>query len=485
MPLIRRLLLVAHRWVGLVIAGFLIMAGLTGAVISWDHELDDLLNAHLVRTHTSGPVVSALELARRVEAADPRARVTYLPLTAEPGDSLPVFVEPRVDPRTGELYELGYNQLFLDPVAGTEIGRREWGRPALTRENFVPFLYMLHYSLHLPPMWGIDRWGIWLMGGIALLWTVDCFVGFYLTLPRRAGRATRRGAAVTSTPSAIAAALATPIATQLADAETAAGGAQISSSSSPSWWRRWKPAWQVKWSGSARRVNFDLHRAAGLWLWAFLFVLALSGMSLNLYQEVAQPLVSLVSDFTPSPYDLRPPKPLNQPIEPRATTADVLTQARAEAARRGWTAPAGAISYASLYGVYAVMFFEPGGDHGAAGVGPPALYFDSADARYLGDRIPWQGTAGDIFLQVQFPLHSGRIAGIPGRILISFMGLVVALLSTTGVVIWWQKRSASMVLASRARETATPYDPSYDPSAASVVRARTQSQARVRAASNR
>ena len=38
--------LVAHRWVGVVIAGFLIMAGLTGAVFSWDHELDDLLNSH-------------------------------------------------------------------------------------------------------------------------------------------------------------------------------------------------------------------------------------------------------------------------------------------------------------------------------------------------------------------------------------------------------------------------------------------------------
>jgi len=153
--------------------------------------------------------------------------------------------------------------------------------------------------------------------------------------------------------------------------------------------------------------------------------------------------------------------------------ADVLTQARAEAARRGWTAPAGAVSYASLYGVYVVTFFEPGGDHGAAGVGPPALYFDSADARYLGDRVPWQGTAGDIFLQVQFPLHSGRIAGIPGRILISCLGLVVALLSTTGVVIWWQKRSASMVIASRASRKALASPPTTPAPAPAHVHART------------
>ncbi|WP_038382710.1 PepSY domain-containing protein, partial [Bradyrhizobium elkanii] len=57
-------------------------------------------------------------------------------------------------------------------------------------------------------------------------------------------------------------------------------------------------------------------------------------------------------------------------------------------------------------------------------------------------RLPWVGTAADVFVQMQFPLHSGRIAGLPGRILISLMGLVVAALSVTGVVIWWRKRRA-------------------------------------------
>lgn len=37
-------------------------------------------------------------------------------------------------------------------------------------------------------------------------------------------------------------------------------------------------------------------------------------------------------------------------------------------------------------------------------------------------------------------MHSGRILGLPGRILISLMGLAVALLSVTGVVIWARKR---------------------------------------------
>ena len=98
----------------------------------------------------------------------------------------------------------------------------------------------------------------------------------------------------------------------------------------------------------------------------------------------------------------------------------------------------------------AAAFFHPGNDHGAGGVGPAQLYYDSEDGRPIGQRLPWVGTAADIFVQAQFPLHSGRIVGLPGRILISIMGLVVAALSATGVVIWWRKRRARV----RIRETA-------------------------------
>lgn len=100
--------------------------------------------------------------------------------------------------------------------------------------------------------------------------------------------------------------------------------------------------------------------------------------------------------------------------------------------------------YAATYGIYTVSFFEPGDDHGAAGVGPARLYFDSADGRPLGEQQPWKGTAADIFVQAQFPLHSGRILGLPGRILISVMGLIVAMLAITGVVIWYRKRVARL-----------------------------------------
>lgn len=404
-PALRPALTWIHRWVGLVIAGFLFVSGLTGAVISWDHELDDVLNPHLMyATSKAGTALPALDLAKAIEARDPRVAVTFIPLSPEPGGTYAYGVSGRQNPATKRLFEPGYNQVFLDPVTGDEQGRREWGAVwPITPETFVSFLYVFHYSLHLPEVWGIDRWGIWLLGGVAILWTLDCFVGFYLTLPPRKTRS-----------------------------ETA--------KASHGFWARWKPAWLIKTSASAYRINFDIHRAFGLWLWGVLFTVAFTAFSLNLYSEVFYPVMSKVSQVTPGPFDLRKPVDHHSPIMPARSYEQILATATADARRRGWEAPAGSIFYAQDFGIYGVAFHEIGDDHGAGGVGPPYLYYDGATGAFLGERKPWIGTAADIFLQAQFPLHSGRILGLPGRILISITGLVVAALSVTGVVIWQRKR---------------------------------------------
>jgi uncharacterized iron-regulated membrane protein len=404
---LRPLLALIHRWVGLGMAAFLFVSGVTGAVISWDHELDEWLNPHLTEARADGPPLSPLMLARQVEARHPDIQVTFVPLAAEPGHSLAFFVEPRVDPATGRLFEPGFNQVFVDPASGAELGTRHWGAVwPINAENFVSFLYVLHFSLHIPEFGGIDHWGEWLMGAIALIWTIDCFTGFCLTLPAR-----RRS--------------------------TAPDG-----DAGRSWWQRWKPSWAVRWRGGSYKVNFDLHRAGSLWTWALLFIVAFTAFSLNLYREVFFPVMSLVSDVTPTPFDLRTPAPDTAPVQARFGYGELLDAAQREAGRRGWEEPAGAVFYARNIGVFCVQFFHPEDEHGAGGVGPRTLYLDALDGRLLGQREPWTGSAADIFVQAQFPLHSGRILGLPGRILISVMGLVVAMLCVTGVVIWARKRSA-------------------------------------------
>ncbi len=180
----RKWLTVGHRWLGLIAAPFLIITGLTGAIISWDHELDDWLNPHLRSVASQGEKIAPLTLASAIEKQYPEIKVASVPLYTDEAESLVLFVMPKQNPETGKLFTPGFNQIFLDPVTGEELGKREWGAVwPVTSENFISFLYKLHFSLHLPEMFGTDRWGIWLLGGIAIIWTIDCFIGFYLTLP--------------------------------------------------------------------------------------------------------------------------------------------------------------------------------------------------------------------------------------------------------------------------------------------------------------
>lgn len=415
---LRDVLVVVHRWAGLLTAAFLVVTGLSGAVISWDHELDEWLNPHLVDARAGGAPRDALQLARELEQRHPHAEVAYVPLAVEPGHSYAFWVEPRVDPSTRQLHALDFNQVFVDPASGEELGRREWGDVwPVTRENLVSFLYKLHYSLHVPEIAGTDRWGVWLLGVVALVWTVDCFGGLLLTLPRRG-----------------------------------ASGAGF--------WRRWKPAWKVRTRAGAYRFNFDLHRALSLWTWGLLFVIAFTAFSLNLYREVFFPAMSLVSDVTPGPFELRTPRPPHDPIPARLDFREALQRADAEARARGWSEPAGGIFHSREYGLYGVDFFRPEDGHGAGGVGHRRLYVDSQDGRIVGAREPWTGTAADLFVQAQFPLHSGRILGLPGRILVSAMGVVVAVLAITGVWIWWKKRRARRFHDAHAAARAGPVRPS-------------------------
>jgi uncharacterized iron-regulated membrane protein len=46
-------------------------------------------------------------------------------------------------------------------------------------------------------------------------------------------------------------------------------------------------------------------------------------------------------------------------------------------------------------------------------------------------------------------LHTAAIWGLPYQVVVCVMGLVITMLSLTGVYIWWKKRNAKKVMAAR------------------------------------
>lgn len=398
----RSVLVLLHRWFGLATALFLFVAGATGAVISWDHELDEWLNPQLYQARsTAGEARDPVDVVAALEAAEPRLRVRYFPLRTEPGHSLLVMVEPRVDAVTGRLHTLGYNQVALDPVSGEVLGRREWGKVALDRENLLPFLYKLHYSLHLPEAWGVEL-GVLFMGIVAMVWVLDTLIALWISFPSFAA---------------------------------------------------WRQSFAFRWKAGGYRRLFDLHRSGGVWIFGLLLMLAVTSVSMNLREQVMRPLVSWFSGLTPSPFATRAPVVPEQVAQPRLAIPALIERARQQARVLGLEAPAGAVFLASSFGVYGVGLFEGDNSHGDGGLGNPWLYFDMHTGEPVGADVPGRGSAGDIFLQAMFPLHSGRIIGIPGRILVSLCGIAVAVLSVTGVMIWIKKRRARQRPLSRELST--------------------------------
>ena len=78
--------------------------------------------------------------------------------------------------------------------------------------------------------------------------------------------------------------------------------------------------------------------------------------------------------------------------------------------------------------------------------------FDPLD-KFQDMDIMGSGSAGDVFLQAQYPLHSGRIAGLAGRILISASGLIVLVLTWTGIYLWLRKRFPAKTRAHRSGDS--------------------------------
>ena len=86
--------------------------------------------------------------------------------------------------------------------------------------------------------------------------------------------------------------------------------------------------------------------------------------------------------------------------------------------------------------------FAPPGRDGKSGLGRSSIYVDDRSGAIVDRDIAGHGSIGDIYLQAQYQLHTGRILGLPGRILVCVSGILVAMLSVTGVYIWLRKRRA-------------------------------------------
>jgi len=394
---IRPFWVLVHRYTGLAMTIFLVIVGLTGSLLAFYKELDGAFNPHLYVSPTGRtPLAFDALIDNADKYVEPQASVQSLWMSAS---AVQFSVSPRQNEQTGQLFELNYDQLILDPYTGSELGRRHWGAISEGMTNFMPFLYKLHFNLAL------DDVGMWILGITALIWTIDCFVGFYLTLPAKVF--------VT----------------------------QNNQSTASSFWQRWRRAWLIKWRGSSFRINYDLHRAGGLWLWLALLVFAWSSVYMNLSGTVYQKVMQSVSEYHQPFIDIEDlPAPLVHPAIDLREAYRLGHQAMNRAAvEHGFQIEAPVaiwINRAKGFYVYCVRSSLDIQDH----EGQTRVVIDANSGQQKMLLLPTGQYNGNTITSWLMALHMANVFGLPYRLFVCVLGLVIVMLSVTGVVIWLKKR---------------------------------------------
>lgn len=387
----RNIWLKLHRWSGLYLALFLIVAGVTGAVVAYYDEIEALLLPELFTVPPRATPRPTADLVRAVEEIDPRADVEFVPLTYAPGRSAKFFLSARVDPETGVPYALGFDQAFVDPYTAKILGTRLRNDLGFDAEHVVRILFKLHYSLLL------GRWGELLFGIAAIIWTVNCFIGFYLTLPVHARR----------------------------------------------FFASWKRSWLVRSAESIWRFSFDFHRAAGLWLWLVLLVFAVSAVQMSLNEQVFRPLLTRVLPVEDPVASL--PTYENASQSPRLGWEPALARGRELMAREAKRS--GFVVYDEIWlsrdrehdaYVYHVRSSLDVRDKG----GETRIYLSASDGRQLAFVHPSMAS-GNTVSSWLYGLHMALVWGKPYQAFVALFGLTVATLSITGVLVWYKRRAPS------------------------------------------
>ncbi|MBM4127113.1 MAG: PepSY domain-containing protein [Nitrospira sp.] len=261
--------------------------------------------------------------------------------------------------------------------------------------------------------------GVWILGICAVVWTLDCFVGVYLTLPARRAR----------------------------------GGHPAGQEGvTRSWWDRWKPAWLVKWGSSAYRINFDLHRAGGLWTWVLLLIFAWSSVYMNLWDTVytwtTQTLFEYHTIWTENPTRAQP---LEQPkLSWREAQARGETLMAEQAAQHGFVVEQPvALGFDAERGTYTWQVYTNKEIDDRSRRYTTQVLFDADSGALRLVLLPSGQYTGNTISNWLYALHMANVFGLPYRILVCVMGLVVTMLSVTGVYIWWKKRRSRLVAARR------------------------------------
>jgi uncharacterized iron-regulated membrane protein len=237
---LRNLVFQLHRWLGLVGGILLCIAGLTGAVLVFWHEIDHwLITQRFGQVVPTGNPVAIAAIADTVKVAYAAKGLTLSSI------SLPEYAD--------HPYQVWMNapkehhwQVFVNQYTGQVMGNPE-GTSFAAREwesSWVGIIYGLHYKLLA------GEAGTLIMGIVSLLTLLLSLTGLVL------------------------------------------------------WpgWRKLIAGFKIKWNAHIKRTNFDIHKVAGIVAAVFLALIGFTGFAWNVPQAKVTEAIHAVT-LTPKPAD--------------------------------------------------------------------------------------------------------------------------------------------------------------------------------------
>lgn len=228
------------------------------------------------------------------------------------------------------------------------------------------------------------------------------------------------------------------------------------------WWpgmRRWWDGFTVRWRANWRRVNFDLHRAGGIWSAVFLAVTAATGAGLVFHDA----FLAGANRLTGSAEVPAPPTVVPRPGVRPLPLDSLLRQADR-------ALPGGTVTYVAFPSVpEAPLSVRKYFDTALHPNGRSFVYLDPWTGEALAVERALAAPAGMRALNLLYPLHIGSFGGLPVRIVYALLGLSPLVLFVSGVLMWWNRTQAP-----RRRRRARPGPPADRrvprPAAASEIR---------------
>ena len=437
----RRICLWIHRYTGLVMAGFLIIAGFTGSLLAFHDELDNVFNHQLAQIERQdAPQLPIATLHDKVVAAYPEYNFSTMP-TSLKADKSAVFSVDRVRGQSAKNQpKAPFQEVYINPYNGNILGTRD--KDEWAWRNTMWKVFWLHRDLLLGDI------GKLLLGVIALLWTINCFIGFYLTLPRTVKKSheTHR--------------------------KTVKKRA--------SFIKRWLSAWKIRRKTNTFKLNYDVHHAFGLWLWLMLFVIAWSSVGFNLqqvYKPVMQAVVGLESREGKEGKEGKEREKgkshksdkFSAQVLPNVTpvinaTADIVNKANSieyVSKQANIAAQKNGVTVQKLLGIRWVaednqwqMRFKTDKDIGTHG-GASSITVDAATGKVEKVNFGYQSSFGTKADQWLSTLHMGHISHgvshLAYQIFLALIGLAVVVLSGTGVYLWAKGRQQRLKVLQKLR----------------------------------